>query len=145
MRPVLPGKDELLMACRGFPLPADDPVLSAAAELAVLHQRREQTAWAALAVIDAHRSWLMNTINTWVQVVIPQPVPGARVHTEAIGQVIDRIAQLTAHTYTALAGASEEVFWESAEVVEDLAVAYADLVEELLAGTRRLPMTTTSV
>ncbi|WP_249644364.1 DUF4254 domain-containing protein [Nocardia sputi] len=145
MRPVLPGKDELLMACRGFPLPADDPVLSAAAELAVLHQRREQTAWEALAVIDAHRARLMDTIDTWVQVVIPEPASGARVHTQTMGQVIDRLAELTAHTYTALAGASEEVFWDSAEVVDDLAIAYADLVEELLAGTRRLPMTTTSV
>lgn len=145
MRPVLPGKDELLMACRGFPLPADDPVLSAAAELAVLHQRREQTAWEALAVIDAHRARLMDTIDTWVQAVIPEPVSGARVHTQTMGQVIDRLAQLTAHTYTALTGASEEVFWESAEVVDDLAIAYTDLVEELLAGTRRLPMTTTSV
>ncbi|UAK31956.1 DUF4254 domain-containing protein [Nocardia asteroides] len=145
MRPVLPGKDELLMACRGFPLPADDPVLSAAAELAVLHQRREQTAWEALAVIDTHRARLMDTIDTWVQVLIPQPVSGAQVHTETMGQVIDRIAQLTAHTYTALAGASEEVFCESAEVVDDLAIAYTDLVEELLAGSRRLPMTPTSV
>ncbi|MGY2116006.1 DUF4254 domain-containing protein [Nocardia gipuzkoensis] len=145
MRPVLPGKDELLMACRGFPLPADDPVLSAAAELAVLHQRREQTAWEALAVIDAHRSQLINTIDTWVQTVIPQPVSGARVHTQTMGQVIDRLAQLIAHTYTTLAGASEEVFWQSAEVVDDLAIAYTGLVEELLAGTRRLPMTTTSV
>ncbi|MGV9720441.1 hypothetical protein [Nocardia beijingensis] len=61
-----------------------------------------------------------------------------------MGQVIDRLAKLTAHTYTALGGASEEVFWQSAEVVDDLAIAYADLVEELLTGTRRLPMTTTS-
>ncbi|MGY1876358.1 DUF4254 domain-containing protein [Nocardia gipuzkoensis] len=144
MRPALPGKDELLMACRGFPLPADDAVLSAAAELAVLHQRREQTAWEALAVIDAHRARLMDTIDTWVQVVIPEPVSGARVHTQTMGQVIDRLAQLTAHTYTTLAGASEEVFWPSAEILDDLAIAYADLVEELLAGTRRLPMTTTS-
>ncbi|MGQ4615000.1 hypothetical protein [Nocardia sp. R7R-8] len=69
MRPLLPGKDELLMACRGFPLPAEDPVLSAAAELAVLHQRRERTAWEAVAVIDAYRARLMGTIDTWVQAV----------------------------------------------------------------------------
>lgn len=62
-----------------------------------------------------------------------------------MGQVIDRLAQLTAHTYTVLTGASDEVFWKSAEILDDLAIAYADLVEELLAGTRRLPMTTTSV
>ncbi|MEV0359401.1 DUF4254 domain-containing protein [Nocardia sp. NPDC050697] len=145
MRPVLPDKTELLAACRGFPLPTDDPVLDAAADLALLHQQREQTPHSALEVIDTERSRLMATIDTWVHLVIPEPTSGARVHTQTMGQVIDRLAQLTAYTYTALASASEDVFVEAMDFVDDLGTAYTDLVTELLAGTRRLPTTTTSV
>ncbi|MET7774073.1 DUF4254 domain-containing protein [Nocardia sp. NPDC005366] len=141
--PVLPDKDMLLAACRGFPLLVEDPVLHAAAELAVLHQRREQTPHAGLVVIDDHRARLMGSIDSWVLLVMPAPVPSARLHTHTVGQVIDRLAQLTAYTYTVLAGASQEVFTDAAEYVEELAHGYTDLVEELTAGVRRLPVTTT--
>ncbi|UGT59864.1 DUF4254 domain-containing protein [Nocardia asteroides] len=145
MRPVMPDKLDLLAACRGVRLAFDDPVLDAAADLALLHQQREQIPHCALRMIDAERSLLMSTIDTWVHLVIPEPSVGARVHTQTIGQVIDRLAQLTAYIYTALAGSSDEVFIESMDFVEELATAYTDLVAELFAGTRRLPTTTTSV
>ncbi|MEV0712723.1 DUF4254 domain-containing protein [Nocardia aurea] len=111
----------------------------------MLHQSREQTPHCALTAIEAHRAQLMNRIDSWVLLVSPQPLPTARVHTHTMGQVIDRLAQLTAHTYTALAAGPDEVFWEATEFVDDLAIAYTDLATELLAGTRRLPVTTTSL
>ncbi|WP_054812204.1 DUF4254 domain-containing protein [Nocardia arizonensis] len=141
--PVLPSKDTLLAACRGFPQQVDHPVLTAAAELAVLHQTRERTPHYALAVIDAHRVRLMESIDAWVLVSLPEPMSSARVHTQTMGQVIDRIAQLTSYTYTVLAGSSDEVFADAAANVEELAHGYEELAEELVAGVRRLPVTTT--
>ncbi|MET7773763.1 DUF4254 domain-containing protein [Nocardia sp. NPDC005366] len=143
MSAALPGKDALLAACRGFPQAVDHPVLSAAAELAVLHQTRERTPHSGLAVIDAHRVRLMESVDTWVSISIPRPMSSARVHTQTMGQVIDRIAQLTSYTYTVIAGGSDEVFADAAANVDELAHGYEDLAEELIAGVRRLPVTST--
>ncbi|MGW4364555.1 DUF4254 domain-containing protein [Nocardia takedensis] len=140
---ALPGKDLVLAACRGFPQVLDHPVLTAAAELAALHQAREQTPYPAVGVIDAHRVRLMESIDAWVLVSLPKPMSSARVHTQTMGQVIDRIAQLTSYTYTVMAGGSDEVFADAAANVEELAHGYEDLAEELIAGVRRLPVTTT--
>lgn len=138
----LPDKDLLLAACRGFPDMVDHPMLSAAAELAVLHQTREQTPHSGLEVIDGHRVVLMERIDTWTVMCVAHPPPEARVHTHTMGQVIDRIARLTALTYTAMAGASDQVFHELVAYVDDLARGYEDLVAELQSGARRLPVTT---
>ncbi|WP_040713554.1 hypothetical protein [Nocardia takedensis] len=143
-RPVLPDKDELLAACRGFPDLRDDPVLTAAAELAVLHQTREQMPHSALATMDGYRERCIRAVDNWALLVLPEPEPDARVHTHTIGQVIDNLARLTAHTYTALAQGSDEMFWAAADIVDDHAEAYTDLVAELLAGTRRLPLILTA-
>ncbi len=143
-RPVLPDREELLAACRGFPDLCDDPALTAAAELAVLHQTREQVPHSTLATMDGYRERCIRAVDTWTLLVLPEPEPDARVHTHTIGQVIDNLAQLTAHTYTALAQGSNAVFWEAVAIVDDHADAYTDLVAELLAGTRRLPLTLTA-
>ncbi len=137
---VLPDKDMLLAACRGFPQLANHPMLTAAAELAVLHQTREHTPHSGLAAIDRHRTLLMERIDTWVITCVPHPKLSARVHTHTMGQVIDRIAQLTSYTYTLLSGASDAVFFNSAAYVEELAHGYEDLCTELAAGVRRLPV-----
>ncbi|WP_435590816.1 hypothetical protein [Nocardia sp. bgisy118] len=138
----LPNKDAILAACRGFPPVQDDPILDAAAELAVLHQSREQTPISGLAGLDRHRGELMSTIDCWVRMVTPVPFAAARVHTHTMGQVIDRLAQLTVLTYIALSAAYDEVFYDSTDFLDELADGYEFLAEELAQGIRRLPVTT---
>ncbi|WP_431969574.1 DUF4254 domain-containing protein [Nocardia sp. bgisy134] len=139
----LPSKDAILAACRGFPPIEDDPILDAAAELAVLHRTREHTPICELEAIDGHRGRLMSSIDCWVRMVTPVPFAAARVHTHTMGQVIDRLAQLTVLTYTALSAAHDEVFYDSTDFLAELADGYEDLAEELAQGIRRLPVTTT--
>ncbi|MBH0777709.1 hypothetical protein [Nocardia bovistercoris] len=143
-RPLLPSRDELLAACRGFPGVGDDPVSTAAAELAVLHRRRERIPYSALADSDTDRAARMREIDAWTRLVIPEPARDARLYPLTMGQVIDRLAESAALTHTVLAEGSDRVFWEASETVDDLAHAYSGLVARLLAGTRRLPPTFSS-
>ncbi|WP_432279980.1 DUF4254 domain-containing protein [Nocardia cyriacigeorgica] len=67
------------------------------------------------------------------------PFPNARIHTETVGRVIDRLAELTAQTYVALTAPSDTVYVEACAQLDELASAYQDLIDDLAAGTRRLP------
>ncbi|WP_429454961.1 DUF4254 domain-containing protein [Nocardia sp. GP40] len=136
---IFPSKDLVLAACRGFPVIGNHPVLDAASELALLHQIRECTPVSELEEIDWRRTRLVLSIDRWVRIAAPVPFEAARTHTETIGQVIDRLAQLTMQAFLALANAPDWVYYDAYVIVLDLANAYQDLVDEVAVGIRRLP------
>ncbi len=138
MREALPSKRQVLLACRGTSFP-EHPVLSAAQELTELHGRKMTAAPDACAELDSLRNELVHTIDCWVTSRLPPSHGAARVHTETLGAVIDRLAQLTAHAYAALAHASGRELTDVWESLAELAVGYEDLASEVCTGRRRLP------
>ncbi|QIS14466.1 DUF4254 domain-containing protein [Nocardia arthritidis] len=137
-RMILPGKELLIAACRG--LPHDDhPMLEAAGELAQLHEIRERTPMCEMDKLDRRRTQLIRAIDRWVTLATPVPDAAAQPHTETVGQLVDRLARLTAQAFVPLAQAPEPVFYDAWVRLVELADTYQDLVEELRVGTRRLP------
>ncbi|PXX63961.1 hypothetical protein DFR70_105143 [Nocardia tenerifensis] len=135
---VLPGKDLLLAAFRGFPH-ADHPMLEAAGELAQLHLARECTPAAESVKIDRRRTELVRVIDRWVTLATPVPEIGAPEHLETVGRLVDRLAGMTAQAFAALAFAPEAVFYDAWVRIEELADGYQDLIDDLRTGVRRLP------
>ncbi|WP_378733311.1 DUF4254 domain-containing protein [Nocardia brasiliensis] len=117
------------------------PMLDAAAELAKVHETREITAACDGQKLAWRRIELIRAIDEWIAEAAPPPFPAATLHTETVGQVVDRLAQLTNQTFIALAHASDDLFQDSWVRLWDLACAYQDLIDELNKGTRRLPST----
>ncbi|WP_063824881.1 hypothetical protein [Nocardia pseudovaccinii] len=136
---TLPDKHAMLAACRGLPTTASNPMIEAAAELALLHQTREQTPHCRLGDVDQHRLRLMRSVDHWIALVIPVPSPEAKLHTHTAGQVVDQLAELTTLTFVALANAPEPVFYDAKVRLDEIGDAYQDLIDELLLGQRRLP------
>ncbi|WP_280235577.1 DUF4254 domain-containing protein [Nocardia cyriacigeorgica] len=136
----LPEKHRLLHACR-TEMYTDHPMLRLAYQLTSLHERRLCGSRATLAdreTIDIERRRLIRDIDSWVNSQLP-PAPGsARLHTETLGSIVDRLAQYTADAYAALAGTSTDL-GDAWERLAELAVGYDDLAAELAAGRRRLP------
>ncbi|WP_433202157.1 DUF4254 domain-containing protein [Nocardia sp. CA-107356] len=135
---MIPGRDVLLAAFRG--LPHDDhPMLEAAGELAQLHEIRERTPVCEMAKLDRRRTHLVRAIDIWVTLAMPVPCTAAQLHTETVGEIVDRLARMTTQAFVPLAHAPEAVFYDAWVQLNELADAYQDLVDELRAGTRRLP------
>lgn len=137
---TLPSKNQVLRACRGTGFPRH-PLLSAAHALTELHERRLAAPPDELTELDTLRTDLVHQIDCWVTTQLPPSHGAARVHTETLGAVIDRLALLTAHAYAALAKASGHelaVVWEN---LAELAIGYEDLASEVSTGHRRLPGT----
>ncbi|GAB4589199.1 DUF4254 domain-containing protein [Nocardia sp. IFM 10818] len=138
MRDTLPSKNEVLRACRGTGFPGH-PLLRAANHLAEVHERRLAAAPEQLAELELLRMDLMHEIDRWVTAQLPPSHGAARVHTETLGAVIDRLAQLTAHAFSALADASGRELTTVWERLAELAIGYEDLASEVRTGHRRLP------
>ncbi|MFF0489528.1 DUF4254 domain-containing protein [Nocardia sp. NPDC003482] len=132
----LPPKDLLLQACRGLE-PGDHFVLRCARRLAELHERR--LAAAETAEIDRERAQLVHEIDRWVIAKLPPAPGGARLHTETVGTVVDRLAQFSALAYLALTSTPDWLAHDAWRRLSELATAYADLVSEIDAGRCRLP------
>ncbi|WP_280369755.1 DUF4254 domain-containing protein [Nocardia wallacei] len=138
---TLPNKEILLAACRGFPH-CIHPVLEAAGELADLHEQRAHAeAATTVSEIDWHRARLMLQIDRWVASHAPTPSGGARLHTETVGRIVDRIAQLCAQAYSRLACPSDGAYEDAIAALTELSWGYQDLVDEVARGARRLPDT----
>ncbi|NEW32782.1 DUF4254 domain-containing protein [Nocardia cyriacigeorgica] len=89
--------------------------------------------------IDWQRSTLMHIIDKGVTASTPTPFPAARVHTETVGRVVDRIAQFTVGAYRTLTGTDDDDYHQACARLAEVSTAYQDLINELAAGTRRLP------
>ncbi|WP_431972131.1 DUF4254 domain-containing protein [Nocardia sp. bgisy134] len=138
MTEPLPTRSQLLQACRGRP-PVDHFLAPHARELTVLHHRRLGEERDAVPTLDERRAQLVRGIDRWARANLPVAHGGAYLHTEGLGAIIDRLAQLTAHAHSALAESSDWDLWFAWERLAELAVAYEDLATELVAGRRRLP------
>ncbi|MGY2121976.1 DUF4254 domain-containing protein [Nocardia gipuzkoensis] len=138
MEPPFPGKHRLLAACRGE-AHDDHPLLSAARDLAALHERRLSAGPEQAESIDQCRTRLVRDIDRWVTGRLRPSLGAARVHTETVGSVVDRLAQYTAYAYAALASSSTQSLGDAWEQLAELAVGYEDLTDEVGTGHRRLP------
>ncbi|QLY32416.1 DUF4254 domain-containing protein [Nocardia huaxiensis] len=137
MRETLPTKNQLLQACRGSAFA--HPLLRAAHDLAELHERRMGAGPEQLSELEDIRTDLVHSIDIWVTSQLPPSHGAARVHTETLGAVIDRLALLTAHAFAALARTSGQDLAQAWQHLAELAVGYEDLASEVTTGRRRLP------
>ncbi|WP_245562431.1 DUF4254 domain-containing protein [Nocardia araoensis] len=113
--------------------------MTAARDLAALHEHRLAAGLAQAESIDHCRARLVGDIDRWVTARLRPSLGAARVHTETVGSVIDRLAEYTALAYAALATSSTWVLGDAWERLAELAVGYEDLKDEVAAGHRRLP------
>ena len=137
---LLPAKNLILAACRGD-VRDDHPVLRWASDLSDLHQQLSGANESARDEIDCWRGELIRDINRWVARQLPPSLGCARMHTESLGAVIDRLARLSASAHAALAGIGEWELIEAWERLAELAIGYEDLTDEVSTGRRRLPNT----
>ncbi|WP_067565316.1 DUF4254 domain-containing protein [Nocardia acidivorans] len=135
----LPSKDLLLEACTGT-VALPHPLLQAAYELASLHEARRSADRAGLLEIDCARAQLVHDVDCWIARELPRPYAAAALHTETVGMVIDRLAQLSVDAHTALGSTDAECrlhyTWKR---LAELSLAYADLSHDLSTRTRRIP------
>lgn len=138
---ALPNIEQMMAALRGWETvcASDHPVLFAATELGLLHQRLlTHVENADLGQIVGNRASVIRAIDAWVHHEVPMN-HHARLHTETIGEVIDRLALRSAlidapdgphHSY------HFGYLWNQ---LDELAVGYQHLTEDVTRGMRRLP------
>lgn len=136
----LPSKNHVLAACRGD-IQDDHPVLRWTSELGEVHRRRLTMDPLARNEIEQRRRALIHEIDRWVTRRLPPSLGCARLHTESIGTVIDRLSKFTAHAEAALSGKDIHALRDIWERLAELAVGYDDLEDEVSTGRRRLPCT----
>lgn len=136
--PVFPAA-ELLTALSGIRSP-QHPISAWAVDL--LHRcRMRREGDLDFCTWSQHRSIVVHGINTWAHAHAPQHLHGARLHTETVGDVIDRIARVyDAFQVRQLRYRADDPHVHQAwSHVAELYVAYQDLAVEVLQGRRRLP------
>ncbi|WP_432280008.1 DUF4254 domain-containing protein [Nocardia cyriacigeorgica] len=90
---------------------------------------------------QAVREQILAAIDRWAATQLPRPCAGARLHTETLASVLDRIAHAHAQAWQALTTRERRdpqihAAWER---LSQTLGGYADLNEEITAGRRRLP------
>jgi hypothetical protein len=85
--------EELVQAILGKRA-SDHALARWATELAGLHSRARGVVAAEIARIMLGRAELVHAIDVWTEHHIPQHRSGARLHTETLGSVIDRLASI---------------------------------------------------
>ncbi|MFC8042198.1 DUF4254 domain-containing protein [Nocardia sp. NPDC057353] len=135
IEPLFP-MTELLAAISGS-RPAEHPIARWCVELLTLHQQDDT--WAA--GLAQRRTEIMHAIDVWTIGHVPQHRNGARLHTETVGSVVDRIARAYARFQRAMArhDAADPAVHAAWTQVAELFVGYQDLVVEVMRGQRRLP------
>ncbi len=144
---LLPSSDLLLRACRGHRV-IGGPILWFARDLGVLYERQlgrggstPDPDSALIVEIDKRRLELVMAIDDWIVRTVAQRRPGATLHTETIGAVIDRLAEASvqAHHTLMTLDANDDALHSAWHHLAELADGYDDLVREVVAGRRRLP------
>ncbi len=135
-RSLLSG-EALLSAIRGHHV-GDHQLAQLACELGGLHHRR-------LLGRDSEccrrRTELVSAVDVWMGAHLPIPHPDARVHTETLGAVIDRMAETQVRAYHLLMTVDPSDpqvhadWYRLAELVD----SYTDLVTGLSHRAIRLP------
>ncbi|MFF0494298.1 DUF4254 domain-containing protein [Nocardia sp. NPDC004068] len=135
---VPPSAEELCAAIRGHHI-GEHPVLALAAEFGTLYQTMQASCTHQCC---CPRVELVLAVDTWAADHLPVPCGGARMHTESLGAVIDRLARLQVHAYHLLMTADltqdpqvHAAWYRLAELVE----GYTDLTTELTRRSLRLP------
>jgi len=146
-----PSDDELLVAIAGIHV-GEHRLCQLANELGQLHdqllaydlagQDSPQTDNAIpRPEIDRRRDKLIFDIDIWVAERAPIPHRNAGLHTESVGEVIDRLAKTQTHASHLLmtvdpADPRVHAAWSH---LAELANGYTDLTADILARSRRLP------
>ncbi|WP_280216676.1 DUF4254 domain-containing protein [Nocardia neocaledoniensis] len=145
--PELPDPILLEHTCRGLPTEqaTSQPFLDAVAELAVLH--RDRLALGRHAGDDRRfeheRQRCASRIDRLVAAVVPVVGEEARIHTETVGAVIDRMACWCAILHDPFAGELSGDEFVLAEVcIGELRGGYGALLDELAVGICRMPAIT---
>ncbi|MEV0360015.1 DUF4254 domain-containing protein [Nocardia sp. NPDC050697] len=135
IEPLFP-MTELLSALSGSRR-AEHPIACWCVDLLELHQQDD--VWGD--GLAARRTDLMHAIDVWTVGHVPQHRNGARLHTETVGSVVDRIARAYARFQRAMAryDAADPKVHAAWTQVAELFVAYQDLIVEVMRGQRRLP------
>ncbi|WP_328290671.1 DUF4254 domain-containing protein [Nocardia aurantiaca] len=89
--------------------------------------------------IEQQRRALIHDIDNWVANQVLPTLGCARLHTESLGAVIDRLSKFSACALAALTSADDSELWHAWERLAQLAVGYDDLKDEVSTGRRRLP------
>lgn len=136
---LLPSKDLILEACSGA-IHEPHPILLAAYELASLHEARSTADSGYTAEIDCCRARLVHEIDRWIAGATPDPAAAAFLHTETIGTVVDRLAELSVAAHAALRPEFTDLELQTAwHRLAELTIGYTDLAFEVSSGRRRLP------
>ncbi|MFD4406601.1 DUF4254 domain-containing protein [Nocardia sp. NPDC058499] len=141
----LPTRPQLIAAVRMWgPLCTEDhPLLALAQDLMLQHTYRTTTTNPlALCQISEQRKAVIREIDAWVHQAVPM-VRQARLHTETIGAIIDRLAWISSLIDTSPGSGHPcelEYLWNS---LDELLLGYEHLSEDVLSGVRRLPGTST--
>ncbi|CAM3956249.1 DUF4254 domain-containing protein [Nocardia ninae] len=135
----LPSDDELFLAIRGQ-LSDEHRLCQLANELGQLHWQQlvgEPTA----SEIHCKRAELIHDVDSWVSARLPIPHRSATLHTETLGQVVDRFAGAVVHAYHLLMTLEpDDVKVHAAWYrLAELADGYTDLCTEVSNRARRLP------
>lgn len=139
VREVLPSKDQLLAALRGHYLLG--PLCTQAYGLAELHRQRRHHPERAVE-IDWCRDELIDEIDEWTRLRLPEPRPEAGIVAEPLGTTIDRMAaasDLAFHLLMTIDPGSNEMYAAWTRLAE-LEIAYGELCAALTSGHRRLPV-----
>lgn len=150
-----PDSDLILRSFRRTPEP-DLPgaeFLEAAHGLAAVHERRYGLSIARrepglsdqyvvaymhkIDEIDTARAELVIAIDGWAS--RHSPLQALVVHTETVGTVVDRMAQLFVAMNAVDPQANSEAAHRSCTQLAELAAAYDDLSADIVAGHRRVP------
>ncbi|WP_194817961.1 DUF4254 domain-containing protein [Nocardia sp. XZ_19_385] len=133
-----PSEDGLLSAIRGHHV-GEHRLCQLARDLGRLHDQLRRSP--RNLELRCTRCELIDAIDVWVAHRLPRPHPQARLHTEGMGAVIDRVAaaQVRAWDLVLTADLTEPEVHAAWYRLAELVDGYTDLTTEVLARSRRLP------
>lgn len=137
---ALPTGNQLMDAVRLWSVwcTTDHLLLVWARDLTLLHTMRLTSGDTAnLCHLLQQRADMIREIDAWVHTAVSMN-PDARLHTESLGSIVDRLALRSAVIDTAgeIDPSEFGYLWNG---VDELVLGYDHLSEEVLTGARRLP------